>query len=126
MKDKKELIAFFVIAGINTVFGYLLFALLIYLDLNLYLATALAMVGGVIFNFNTYGRFVFKNFAWRKIFAFTLIYGFTCAVNIILIKLLSRSIENIYLVQLILVVPIGLMVYFLNKRFVFKETKNEN
>ncbi|OQA53029.1 MAG: GtrA-like protein [candidate division WS2 bacterium ADurb.Bin280] len=120
MKDKKKLIIFFVIAGINTVFGYLLFALLIYLNLNLYLAIALAMIGGIIFNFNTYGRLVFKSFGWHKIFSFALVYGLTYLVNIVMIQILKNVISSIYFVQLILVVPIGLMVYFLNKRFVFK------
>lgn len=126
MKNKRELIFFFLIAGVNTLFGYALFALLIYLKLNLYLATALAMVGGIIFNFNTYGRLVFKNFIWNKIFGFTGIYAFTYVINIVLIKILSKQIDSLYIVQLILVVPIGLMVYFLNKRYVFIGGRNEN
>lgn len=126
MRNKRELIFFFLIAGVNTLFGYALFTLLIYLKLNLYLATALAMIGGIIFNFNTYGRLVFKNFDWKKIFGFTGIYAFTYVINVVLIKLLSKQIDSLYIVQLILVVPIGLMVYFLNKRYVFIGGQNEN
>lgn len=126
MRNRKELITFFLIAGLNTLFGYAMFAALIYLKLNFYLATAFAMVAGVIFNFNTYGRLVYKNFTWNKIFAFTLVYALTYVINVVLINLLNKTIDSLYVVQLILVVPIGLMVYFLNKQFVFKGAKNEN
>ena len=61
----------FVLVGIlNTAFGYLVFALLLFLGLHYTLAVILSTIAGVLFNFKTTGTLVFKNHNNKLIFKF--------------------------------------------------------
>jgi len=57
----KQLIAFIIIGVINTLFGYGIYALFVYLGFHYALAAFFATCAGILFNFKTIGKFVFKN-----------------------------------------------------------------
>ena len=117
----RKLILFFLVAGLNTLFGYGLFAGLIFIGLPYFLATLVAQILGVLFNFKTYGVLVFKNNDNSRIFRFVGVYTVTYITNISLMFLFRQLWElNDYEIGAILAIPMGLLGFVLNKRFVFQ------
>ncbi len=114
-----NLIRFFLVSGLNTAFGYGIFALLVSLGLHYSLAIFISTVLGILFNFKTIGVLVFKNHNNLLIFKFFLVYGITYLVNTGSIALLKQMGVNVYAGGAVLLIPVGLMTYFLNKTFVF-------
>ena len=123
----RKLIVFFLVAGLNTLFGYGLFAGLIYIGLSYAIATLIAQVLGILFNFKTYGILVFKNSDNSRIFRFFGVYATTYIINISLMFLFRKLWGlNDYEIGAILAIPIGLLGFVLNKRFVFFDKRSVN
>jgi len=122
----RKLILFFVVAGLNTLFGYGLFAGLIFIGLPYVLATLVAQILGILFNFKTYGVLVFKNSDNSRIFRFIGIYILTYIINISFMFLFRKLWGlNDYEIGAILAIPMGLLGFVLNKRFVFFKQSKE-
>ena len=90
------MIRFLVVGGINTVFGYSLYALLIFIGLHYSIAVLLAQICGIAFNFNTTGRIVFHNKKSGLFFHFAGVYIVTFAVNVLALRLFSQVGFNMY------------------------------
>lgn len=116
----KQFIVFLLVGGINTLFGYSVFAFLIYLKLHYTLAALLSTIAGVIFNFNTFGRIVFKNAQSRLFLKFAVVYVIVYLLNIGLITMLDMVLNNFYINGAIAMAIVAVLTYFLNKYFVFK------
>ena len=58
---KNEIVLFLIVAGINTIFGFIIYGVLVYSGLSVMLAVLLSTIIGVLFNFKTYGSIVFKS-----------------------------------------------------------------
>lgn len=123
--DRKRLILFFLVGGVNTVFGYSLYALLIYLNLHYALASLLSTIGGVLFNFKTTGVIVFKNHNNRLLFRFIGVYTVTYLFNVGGLKIFSIYNANMYLAGAVLVLPMALLAFILQKKFVFGGEQDE-
>lgn len=120
-----EFIRFVLVAILNTAFGYGLFAFFIWIGLHYTLATLLSTIIGILFNFKTYGILVFKNKSNRLIVRFLAVYVFLYLCNVGGIALLKWCGLSSYLAGLIMLVPVGLLGYLLNKIFVYGK-KNKN
>lgn len=128
----KQFIRFLLVAGLNTAFGWCVFALLRFLfglipNIDpLFFANLFGTIISVLFNFKTYGALVFKNKDRRLLFKFILVYTITFFCNYFSIHFLETCFGiNNYLGALIMAIPVGLLNYLLNKIFVFsKETKS--
>lgn len=117
---KKNKFYLYVLVGVgNTIFGYSIFALLIHLGLHYQFAALLATCIGVLFNFKTTGRIVFKNTNNKLIFKFMLVYVVQYFVNISLIKLFLSFTLNTYEAGAIATFFCAILSYLLNKNFVF-------
>lgn len=130
MLFSKQFIRFVFVAGLNTAFGWCVFALLRFL-LGLtplkdpyVLAAFLGTIISVIFNFKTYGNIVFKNGDNRLIFKFLIVCAITYFINIFGIKVLENvGIDN-YIASAVMCVPVGLLNFLFNKVFTYsKDTK---
>jgi putative flippase GtrA len=121
---KNKLFIFFIVSGINTVFGYGLFALLFFFGLAYPLALLFSTIAGILFNFKTIGNLVFKNYNNQLVFIFFGVYGITYLCNLGGLALLKSFEINIYFAGAILIVPIGILAYILDKEFVFNKRKN--
>lgn len=126
----RQFIRFVFVAGLNTAFGWCVFALLRFL-LGLtplkdpyVLAALLGTIISVLFNFKTYGTLVFKNGDNRLIFKFLMVCAITYFINIFGIKMLENfGIDN-YIASAIMCVPVGLLNFLFNKVFTYsKHTK---
>lgn len=116
-----KLIRFFLVSGINTAFGYGLFALLIFAGLPYPVALLIGTIAGILFNFKTTGVLVFKNSNNVLIFRFFGVYGITYLCNLGGLALFKYIGVNLYWGGAILLIPVGLLAYVLNKTFVFYE-----
>lgn len=114
-----QVILFFFVGGINTMFGYSLYALLLFINLHYALASFLATIGGVLFNFKTTGTIVFRNSDNKLLYKFVLVYCFTYFVNVLFLRAFYVFEVNMYLAGAIMVVPVALLSYTLLNRFVF-------
>ena len=106
--------------GVNTVFYYALYSLLIYAGLHYAAAVAIATVCGVLFNFQTFGRVVFKNFQTRLLGRFAAVYAVVYLANVAGLAALERvGLADKYLAGAVLVLPVAMLGYVLNRTFVF-------
>lgn len=115
---------FLVVGGINTVFGYAVFALFTLMGLHYVLAALLATICGIIFNFKTTGTIVFRNKDNRLIFRFFGVYLFGYLLNIGLLKIFDLAGVNILIAQAIIVLPMACISFILMRKFVFSTLAN--
>ncbi len=121
--EQWRFVKFLLVGVLNTLFGYAVFALFVYLGFHYSLASLLSTILGVLFNFRTTGRLVFDNrnnfLLWRFAMAYTVVYG----CNVGLLRMMDGYSVNMYVAGAVVVFPLALLSYFLNKRFVFEVGK---
>jgi len=118
-KLDKQFIKFLFVGGLNTAFGYCIFALFLFIGLHYSLAAFLGTICGILFNFKTTGSLVFKNKNNALIFRFFGVYGVVLILNVIGLKFFSIFSINSYIGGALLILPMAVVSFFLNKRFVF-------
>ena len=116
-----RLFRFFVIGAVNTLFSYLIYAGAILLGMHYTLAMLISTVLGIIFNFFTTGKVVFRSLEGRRFFLFVLVYAVTYVVNILLLRLLVDGIHiNKLIAGALVTLPVALLSYYLNARWTFR------
>ncbi|WP_010494530.1 GtrA family protein [Paenibacillus elgii] len=115
-----ELIRFLFVGGLNTAFGYSIFALFIFVGLHYSLASLFSTIIGILFNFKSTGILVFNSKKNSLIYKFIAVYGIVYLINVSLLKILSLFITNVYFSGAIILLPLAVLSYILNKKFVFK------
>lgn len=119
-----KVIKFLLVGILNTIFGYSLFALFIFLNIHYSLAVFLSTVLGVLFNFKTIGKLVFDSHDNSLIFRFIAVYVLLYLINISCLWFFKISgFENMYINGFVLLVPLALISFLLNKKYVFKGEK---
>ena len=119
----KQFVRFLFIGALNTVFGYAVFSLFLFLGFHYAVASLLATIVGVLFNFLTTGRFVFNNRDHSLLGKFFLVYAVVYGCNVGALKILDALAVNLYLAGALLLLPLALLSYILNKQFVFEVKK---
>ncbi|MDF7774410.1 GtrA family protein [Sphingomonas sp. AOB5] len=114
-----RLIRFLAIGVVNTLFGYSVFGLGIWLGLASPLALFIATCVGILFNFFTTGRFVFSSSDPRLIPRFIGAYGFTYLFNLVLLVALERTGLQSLVAQALCIPPTVVLSFLILKRFVF-------
>jgi len=117
---------FLFVGGINTLFGYFVFSVLILLQVHYSIASLLATILGVLFNYFTTGRIVFNNSDSKLLFKFFGVYGITYLINLLFLKIFDSCHVNMLIAGAILVFPSAILSYFLNKTFVFRVKDDKN
>ncbi len=116
---KLQFIKFLFVGLINSLFGYGCFALLFYIGFHYSLALLLATISGVIFNFKSIGLLVFASHNNRLIFRFVGFYAIGYSINVVGIKAFNYVGVTPYISAAILILPLALLSYLFNRRFVF-------
>jgi putative flippase GtrA len=116
-----QFLRFLLVGGINTVFGYCMYALVTFTGLHYSIAMLLAQVSGVIFNFYTTGKLVFNNSDVRLFLRFFCVYITIYVINVLLLGVFERASYNMYIAGALLVLPNALLSFFLNKILVFSK-----
>ena len=114
-----QLLRFYEAAIVNTIFGFGLYALLVWAGLNPFVAQAMAFVCGVAFNYFTYSRHVFRDSAPAKV-RFALSYVGVYLLNVGLFAGFSLIIHNPYVAGAAMMLMASLLNYFVLKRIVFR------
>jgi putative flippase GtrA len=117
--EKKRFVLFLFVGGINTLFGYSLYALFLFLKFHYAIASLMATIGGILFNFKSTGTIVFKNNNNKLLFRFVSVYIITYLLNVMCLKVFSSFNANMYVAGAILLLPMGLIAFMLQKKFVF-------
>lgn len=116
-----QLLKFLVVGGINTVFGYALFAVFTWFGMRYPLAIALATIGGVLFNFQSVGRLVFGGAPRSRFWRFVGVYCLIYLINLGGVKLVLSYGVNVYIANGIMLLPLAGIAFILNRRFVFNQ-----
>lgn len=119
----RRFIIFLLVGGLNTIFGYGLFALCLYLKLHYTLASLISTVIGILFNFKTSGVIVFKNKDNSLIYRFFLAYGISFCIGICLLFLLNQMGVSNYIGGAILIIPGAIIAYTLQRLLVFNKKR---
>jgi putative flippase GtrA len=114
-----QLVKFLIVGGINTLFGYLIFAFFIFINFHYSLAALISTIAGIIFNFNTTGRLVFNNRNNRLIFRFFGVYLIIYGLNILFLKLLGSMQMSMFIAGAVIILPVAVIAFLLNKYLVF-------
>ena len=114
-----QFVKFLFVGFINSLFGYGCFSLFLYMGLHYSLALLLATMCGVIFNFKSTGILVFSSHNNRLIFRFVGSYTLIYFINVAGIKAFSYIGVTPYIGAAILILPMAVIAYMFNKRFVF-------
>lgn len=114
-----EIFRFLVAGVINTAFGYGLYAGLIWLGLDRYVAQAIGYVLGTGFNYFTYSRGVFTGAGPAKL-RFALSYASNYLINLAGLKLASHFMADPYLAGAVTTLAVVILNYAVLKRLVFR------
>lgn len=114
-----RLVRYYQVAVVNTAFGFGLYAALVALGLNLFVAQIIAHACGVAFNYFTYSRHTFRD-AYGSKLAFGLAYGANYLVNLALLAAFSTVIASPYASGLVATLIASLVNYFVLKNLVFR------
>lgn len=115
-----RIVRFLLVGVLNTVFGYSIFALMYWIGFHYGVASTIATVVGVVFNFKSIGKLVFHSSDNSLIFRFVLVYALVLCVNISGLALLERAGVSPYIGALTLILPLAVLAYYLNARYVFQ------
>ena len=118
---KQQIVRFIAVGVVNTLFGYSIYALLIYIGLNYMVAVLFATIAGVLFNFKTIGHYVFDSNDSSLLVKFFMVYALIYGINVGLIHTFSLWNIDYYTAGLLAIVPCATISFILNKRFVFCE-----
>lgn len=115
-------VARFIFAGIiNTLVGYGIYFILVTFAIPYLLAFTISTILGVLFNYLTYSRFVFKRRGRKEAFLFAILYIVNYLVGLELLHMLVWAKLDPRLAGAFNMVIISALSYILQKKIVFKE-----
>ena len=114
-----ELWRYYKIGIVNSAFGYGLYALLIFLHLNIYLAQILSHVTGMGFNYFMLSIHVFIG-SKPKLFRYIFAYGVNYLMGLLFLTVYHMIIASPYIVGFLTLFTTAFLNYFILKRFVFR------
>ena len=114
-----QLIRFYQAAAVNTLFGFGIYALMLRLGLDRYVAQIISQVLGVTFNYFTYSRHAFRDRQSSKT-SFVLAYVANYLVSLALLALFSRFIRSGYAAGLASTLTASVINFLVLRSFVFR------
>lgn len=114
----RRFVLFLVAGGMNTLFGYAAFALLIWLGAGNTASVVLGTLAGVLFNFNTFGR-VFAAQGYSRLPHFLGVYAVILALNAGMLHLLTHAGLGTYLAEAAIVAVLSPCSFLAMRSVVF-------
>lgn len=121
LRGEIRLVIFLLVGGLNTLVGYCIFATALWVGMHYSLAVAFSTVLGVMFNFKSTGALVFQSRDNSKIVRFVGVYVCIYFVNVLGLYLLVPIGFNPYQGGIVMILPLALLSYWMNSRYVFRE-----
>jgi putative flippase GtrA len=121
--QQSRILRFLLAGGINTLFGFAVYTVLIVSGAVVWVAVLVGMLAGTAFNFLTTGGYVFRDLSLHRFPLFLFFYFTVFAINLVLIECLSSFITNKILLQALISPLLAIISYLLMSRCVFQSTK---
>lgn len=115
----QRFVRFLLVGGLNTVFGYGVFAVLVLAGVPYAAAVFISTTLGVLFNFKSYGTLVFGSHDNRRIARFVAVYVVCYFLNVIPLWWAERNGFSVLVAGAIIALPIAAVGFVLNRRYVF-------
>lgn len=115
----RRFVLFLGVGSINFAFYYAVFATLHLLGLAPTTSVVVATVIGVLFNFCTTGRVVFRSSTVSVLPRFIAVYVVQCGVNVLFLKGLIATGMPVLVAELIVVVVLAVFTFLALRRWVF-------
>jgi putative flippase GtrA len=116
-----NVIRFLAVGGLNTLFGFLVYSLLIWLGLRLEAALLFSWVIGLAFNFVTYGKLAFGSKLTRhNLPRFTGVYALSYFLNLFLDQRLIAMGLSAYAAQFVVLPFMAATMFFALRYFVYR------
>ena len=119
LRPSGRFVRFLLVGGLNTAFGYGVYATCLWLGMHYALAGAVSTVLGVLFNYKSTGRLVFRSRGNGRLPHFVAVYVVTYAFGTLCVGGMLRLGMPAGLGGLILILPSAILSYLLHRRFVF-------
>jgi|SRR6185312_1584487 len=120
----RRFIRYLFVGCLNTLFGFLVYSALVFLNLPTWAALLGGNIAGIAFNFLTIGGIVFLDLSPARIPLFVLSYGAIYLINLELIGLLQTWVRGRIAAQAVLVLPMALLSYLILSKYVFAKTRS--
>jgi putative flippase GtrA len=122
IERNRRMLKFLAVGLLNTLFGYSIYAGLVFIDLPYLIALFLATVVGVVFNYFSIGRIVFSaRGGWLAFGKFIAAYVVVYVVNAALLSMLTVNFNlSPYLGQMLCIPPNVAMSWLLMNCWVYK------
>lgn len=108
---------------LNTLVGYSIFFVCLQIGLHYSIAIATATLLGALFNFKSIGVVVFRSNDNSKLIRFVIVYSLIYFINVAGMKVLLEIGFQGWFAGLLLLLPLALISYILNSRYVFHHEK---
>ncbi len=116
----RQLFAFYRVAVVNTVFGYSLYALLVYFKIDPYVAQVLSHLAGMTFNFFMYSHHVFRG-AEASVLRYVAAYGLNYGLSVGFLALFNQLFSSRYLNGFLAMLAASLINFAVLKLAVFRK-----
>ena len=110
---------FLVVGGVNLLFGYGVFAALILLRVPYPIAGLVSTAAGILFNFKSYGTFVFGSHDNRRIFRFAAVYGLVYLIGLIPLAWAEAHQISLLVAAAVMLLPMAALSFVLNRALVY-------
>lgn len=117
--EARRFVLFLVIGGLNTLVNYLFFVTFVTLGLGQTPAVVAATALGILFNFFSTGRIVFRSDKLGLLPRFIGVYLVQCALNILLLRALVGIGVHLLIAEAIILFLLAIGTFFAMRRFVF-------
>ncbi|MBP7902320.1 MAG: GtrA family protein [Spirochaetes bacterium] len=115
-----EFIRFLLTGGLNTLVGYIIFAVSFWVSAHEALSLIIDYGIGALFNYLSYSKLVFNGYKSKRFVSFIAIYIIAYFLNYALVKATMRIFGiNAYIAQALALTVCPLFLYFMLKKFVF-------
>ena len=119
---KSKFFIFLVVGGINTAFNYSVYALCIFAGLGHVIAATCAFAVGMVFNFKTHGKFVFKTRNKNSFYLYVVSWVGIYIVNVTVLDLMVRNGVDSYLAGALMIPPMAVLAFLVLRFIVFRPT----
>lgn len=116
--SSSQFIRYYQAGIVNTIFGYSVYAVLVSLGLNMYVAQLAAHITGSVFNYFTYSRYAFRDPGSSKL-RFFLSYVVNYLIGLAVLWACAQVIPSPYLAMGVAIVIYTSINYVILKKLVF-------
>jgi len=117
---RRRFLRFLLVGGLNTLFGYAVFAGCVLAGLHYALAALVGNVLGILFNFVTTGGLVFSSRDRSKLLPFLGVYGINYLLGVLIMKAFQALGVHVLATAAVLTLPMAALSYHLNRIWVFE------